>query len=115
MSLIDMYVRYKYTGKIHKIGTDPHDSIWVSSEGIVHYMNLQNGDGASGDGFSDQDGYAFVPSDCGEVDDGDRYRMFVCGNLKDYSDDELRHDLKLADEFIKRARGRDEKIRRQDT
>lgn len=110
MSLIDMYVRDKYTGKIHKIGADPHDSIWVSSEGVVHYMNLQNGDGASGDGFNDQDGYAFVPSDCGEIDDGDRYGVFVCGNLKDYSDDELRHDLQLADEFIKRARGRDEQV-----
>lgn len=48
------------------------------------------------------------------LNEEERYRVFICGNLQNYSDDELRHDLQLADEFIKRARGRDEKVYRQD-
>lgn len=110
MSLIDMYVRDKYTGESHKVGTDPHDSIWVSSKGVVHYMNLQNGDGASGDGLNDQNGYEFMPSDCGEINDENGAVVFICSDSEYCSDDTLEHDIRLANAFIKRTRARDEKI-----
>lgn len=43
--LTDIFVRDKYTGNIHKVGDDPHDSLYVDDEGTLHYSNLQNGDG----------------------------------------------------------------------
>lgn len=66
MALTDLYVQDKESGKIHRIGDDPHDSIWVGKDGVVHYHNLQNGDGANGNGDCEC-GYRFVPSDCGEL------------------------------------------------
>ena len=67
--LCDFWVRDKCTGRIHKVGDEQHDSIWVSDEGELHYMNLQNGDGCSGKSHLDDGcGYEFVPSDCGTMD-----------------------------------------------
>lgn len=54
--LIDLYVRDKTDGYIHKVGSDVHDSLYVDSSGVVRYYNLQNSDGSS-------DGYEFVPYD----------------------------------------------------
>lgn len=65
--LTDLYIRDKSSGKNHRIGDSPHDSLWVDGDGVVHYLNLQNGDGASGDGNNDNNGYKFVKSDCGVV------------------------------------------------
>lgn len=48
MSNIDLYIRDKYSGHIHKIGDSPHDCLMVDDEGTVHYHNLQNGDGCTG-------------------------------------------------------------------
>lgn len=62
------YVRDKETGRIHKVGTDQHDSIWVDAAGEVHYRNMQNGDGCSGKSHLDNRcGYEFVQSECGEI------------------------------------------------
>lgn len=63
--LTDLYVIDKLDGEIHRIGDNQHDSFWVDSEGIVHYFNLQNGDGCSGDGWKNgkESGYAFLPQD----------------------------------------------------
>lgn len=41
---IDLYVLDKHSHKIHKVGTDPHDSLCIGL-GEVSYYNLQNGDG----------------------------------------------------------------------
>lgn len=65
----DIYVQEKQSGNIHKLGTDPHDAIWVDRNGIVRYMNLQNGDGCSGDGNDEGFGYRFCASDCGELEE----------------------------------------------
>jgi len=69
--LIDLYVRDKQSGKVHRIGDDRHDHLTVDSSGQVHYYNLQNGDGCySGDGnhvngvvVSGAYGYEFVPNE----------------------------------------------------
>lgn len=67
--LTDFWVRDKLTGRVHKVGDEQHDSIWVDDEGELHYMNLQNGDGCSGKShLKDGDGYEFVPSDCGTLE-----------------------------------------------
>ena len=69
MSLIDLYVRDKHTGKIHKVGTDQHDGLWVDSAGTDHYQNLQNGDGCNANShIDDSAGYEFMPSDFGEME-----------------------------------------------
>jgi len=69
MGLCDFYVRDKSNGYIHKVGEDRHDSIWVDSEGTLHYQNLQNGDGCSYNSANDDlQGYEFVPSDCGVIE-----------------------------------------------
>ncbi|MCM1327763.1 MAG: hypothetical protein NC243_11240 [Lachnoclostridium sp.] len=63
--LTDLYVIDKHSGKIHKIGDNPHDSFYVDSQGVLHYYNLQNGDGCSGDGYENGKGsrYTFLPQD----------------------------------------------------
>lgn len=69
MSLIDLYVRDKHSGRIHKIGEDQHDGLWVDQSGSVHYHNLQNGDGCSVNSHTDEAaGYEFMPSDFGEME-----------------------------------------------
>ena len=70
MGLCDFYVKDKSDGHIHKVGTDRHDSIWVDSEGTLHYQNLQNGDGCSYKSAKDKlQGYELVPSDCGAIEE----------------------------------------------
>lgn len=59
MSLIDLYVRDKYSGKIHKVGDNQHDMLAIGTDGQLHYMNLQNGDGCSAQRSG---GYEFVPN-----------------------------------------------------
>jgi hypothetical protein len=69
MSLIDLYVRDKSTGKTHKVGSDMHDGLWVDSNGTVHYQNLQNGDGCNANSHNDTyAGYEFMPSDFGALE-----------------------------------------------
>lgn len=68
-SLCDLYVRDKATGRVHRIGSDKHDGLWVDEEGTVHYENLQNGDGCGAESRQDPlAGYEFVPSDFGTPD-----------------------------------------------
>lgn len=43
-----LFIKDKYTGWIHKVGTNPHDSLYVDEKGTIHYCNLQNGDGCIG-------------------------------------------------------------------
>ena len=88
MSLTDLWIRDKYSGRIHKIGDNPHDCLTVDEEGTIHYHNLQCGDGCIGyksvnketlaDKYPDMEwgersgeytsGYEFVPN---EDDNGD--------------------------------------------
>lgn len=83
MSFINLYIRDKYSGTIHRIGDDPHDCLSVDEEGTIHYHNLQCGDGCIGyksvnretlaDKYPDTDwgersgeytsGYEFVPNE----------------------------------------------------
>ena len=63
--LTDLYVIDKESGEIHRIGDNQHDSFWVSSDGVLHYQNVQNMDGCAGDGYKNAEsyGYAFLPQD----------------------------------------------------
>ncbi len=65
MSLIDLYIRDKTNGKIHRIGDNRHDMIMIGTDGQLHYHNLQNGDGCRLGGTGG--GYEFVINcdDCG--------------------------------------------------
>ena len=77
MGLTDIYVRDKYSGRIHRVGDDVHDELWVDGGGTLYYQNMQNGDGCSayrsinkrkdvnGKGF--MYGYEFVPLMDGEM------------------------------------------------
>ena len=69
MSLIDLYVRDKHSGLIHRVGDDSHDML-VIKDGQLRYRNLQNGDGCtlgnSGGGYefvdnADDEGYNANP------------------------------------------------------
>lgn len=65
MSLIDIYVRDKRSGTVHRVGEDKHDSVWVDLDGTLHYYNLQNGDGCSTNSHNDdRQGYEFIPNEC---------------------------------------------------
>ena len=64
MALIDLFVRDKITGEVHRVGEDVHDGLWVDDNGTVHYHNMQNGDGCAANSHTDIDaGYEFLPSD----------------------------------------------------
>ena len=52
-----LYVLDKHDGRIHRIGDERHDGLWVTPEGEIHYHNLQNGDGG---GVEDKEGYGYV-------------------------------------------------------
>ena len=60
MSLIDIYVKDKYSGRIHRVGDDRHDMLTINGKGELCYQNLQNGDGCRSG--NDNGGYAFVPN-----------------------------------------------------
>ena len=53
--LVNVWVKDKYSGKVHQVGTNVHDSL-TTMNGKVIYYNLQNGDGS---GSSDS-GYEIV-------------------------------------------------------
>lgn len=64
----DLYIRDKDSGRIHRVGDECHDGLWVDVDGTVHYFNLQNGDGCSDNSRMDKNaGYEFMPSDFGEL------------------------------------------------
>ena len=64
----DLYIRDKDSGRIHRVGDECHDGLWVDTSGTVHYFNLQNGDGCSDNSRMDKNaGYEFMPSDFGEL------------------------------------------------
>lgn len=65
MSLIDLYVKDRTTGEIHKVGEDQHDTIFVRN-GKLFYQNLQNGDGCVLTDEGCVGGYEFV-------DNADKY------------------------------------------
>lgn len=66
----DFYVRDKTSGWVHRVGENVHDGIWVDGTGLLHYMNLQNGDGCSGRSKNnDACGYEFVSSEWGIIDE----------------------------------------------
>ena len=57
--LINVWVKDNYSGEIHQLGTNSHDSLEVV-DGQVQYYNMQNGDGTP-------TGYSFV--DAPDLDD----------------------------------------------
>lgn len=64
--LANLYIKDKATGKAHKVGDDPHDSLWVDSKGTVHYHHLQCGDGCGAFSRTDDNaGFEFCESDMG--------------------------------------------------
>ena len=76
MSFLDIFVRDKYSGRIHRVGDNTHDMLWVDPAGTIHYYNMQNGDGCIGyqsiNEEKDSDGnyafgYEFVPIQDGEM------------------------------------------------
>lgn len=49
-------IKDKHSGRVHIVGTDSHDTLYVGNDGQLHYSNLQNGDGSGAD---DRYGYIF--------------------------------------------------------
>lgn len=65
--LVNIWVKDRFTGNVHQVGTDPHDSLecW---NGVVEYVNLQCMEGTMGGGYSfveppDLDDYVSVTTD----------------------------------------------------
>ena len=68
MSSIDIYIKDKPDGEIHRIGDNQHDGLYVDSNGTVCYQNLQNGDGCGANRHYDTEaGYEFMPSNFGDL------------------------------------------------
>ena len=61
MSLIDLYVRDKESGRIHRIGDNPHDMLTINNAGQLCYHHLQCGDGCRTE--CDSGGFEFVPNE----------------------------------------------------
>ena len=65
-----IYVRDKEFNIVHRVGEDPHDSLYVDMYGTVHYHNLQNGEGCGADSLLDEDAvYEFCPMEYGNIDE----------------------------------------------
>ena len=73
--LTDLFIKDNYSGNIHRIGDNCHDSLYVDSEGTVHYYNLQNGDGCKDHSAKLQTLKEKYP----DRDWGERANEFVCG------------------------------------
>ena len=70
MSSIDLYIKDRGTGIIHRIGDDPHDSLYVDHNGSVHYFNMHCGDGAGPYSLLNREnGFEFIKSDGGDPED----------------------------------------------
>lgn len=61
MSMIDIYIRDKQSGLMHRVGDDIHDMLTINDKGQLCYHNLQNGDGCRTG--VDIGGYEFVPNE----------------------------------------------------
>ena len=61
MSMVDIYVRDKNSGKMHRVGDDIHDMLTINDKGQLCYHNLHNGDGCRTG--VDIGGYEFVPNE----------------------------------------------------
>lgn len=73
--LTDLFIKDNYSGNIHRIGDNCHDSLYVDSEGTVHYYNLQNGDGCKDHSTILQTLKEKYP----DRDWGERANEYVCG------------------------------------
>lgn len=74
MKLTDLFVYDRDSKRVHKVGSDSHDSLYVDSNGVVVYYNLQNGCGTLPDGTGT---YVFIETmdgcmcnSCRHNDDG---------------------------------------------
>lgn len=47
-----LYIRDNVSGRMHKYGTNRHDSLVLEDNGSINYYNLQNGEGTIGAGYS---------------------------------------------------------------
>lgn len=56
MSLTSLYVFDRETKRIHRIGDDPHDALYVRN-GAIRYHNMKNGDGG---GCENDHSYGYV-------------------------------------------------------
>lgn len=61
--LIRLFVFDRATGDVHQVGTDPHDALDVTQNG-VEYHNLQNSCGTMPNGTGE---YVFMRSRCGDL------------------------------------------------
>ena len=60
-----LYVIDKVTGKVHRVGDDVHDLLFVDN-GVVRYFNLQNSEGTGEDcsyEFIETDPYGHIPKE----------------------------------------------------
>lgn len=65
--LMNIWVRDTASGRVHQVGTDPHDSLEMFF-GVVHYVNMQCMEGTLGGGYEfveapDVDDYVSVTPD----------------------------------------------------
>ena len=51
-----LFVKDNTTGRVHEVGTNVHDSLWLMDDGSIHYYNLQCGEGTYGGAIS---GFSF--------------------------------------------------------
>lgn len=65
--LTDLYVIDLHERKVHRIGDEPHDSLYVW-DGRLQYYNLQNGDGGGVKKESGA-GYVILESESGSLVD----------------------------------------------
>lgn len=72
---MELYIKNNYTGKVHQIGTDQHDSLYVDSNGAIQYLNLQVGEGTQ---FSTRrEGYSFCDKNGKDLRDWEEEYNYV--------------------------------------
>lgn len=74
-----LFVKDNTTGKVHEVGTNVHDSLWLNDDGSIHYYNMQIGEGTYANGFSFCDENGNVPSfdDIDFIETGQRWLPII--------------------------------------
>ena len=57
--MLRLWIKDNTNGHVHEYGTNPHDSLYMTDDGALHYYNMQNGTGT----MFPEEGYSFCLED----------------------------------------------------
>lgn len=88
--MMNIYVKDTHTGRVHEVGTDSHDALYISNAGHIDFINLQICEGTQYGGyiFCDENG-----EDLREANFEDLAYIGIGGSIKPDTRKELEEEL----------------------